>query len=50
VLDLIETGPTDVNGVIASSGLPTQQVLSILTVLEMRRLVNRLSANVFSRR
>jgi DNA processing protein len=50
VLDLIGRQPTDVNEVIASSGMPPQQVLSIVTVLEMRRLVNRLSASVFSRR
>ena len=50
VLDLIGTQPTDVDSLITASGLPVQQVLSILTVLEMRRLVNRLSANVFSRR
>jgi DNA processing protein len=40
-----ETGPTAIDEVIARSELPTSQVLTILSVLEMRRLVRRMAGN-----
>lgn len=49
VLDAIPTGPTDVDQVVRVSGLPVHRVLATLTVLEMRRLIRRLSGSTVSR-
>jgi len=43
VLDAIDTDATAVDQIIAQTGLPVPRVLSALSVLEMRRLVRRLS-------
>ncbi|HTQ40653.1 MAG TPA: DNA-processing protein DprA [Pirellulales bacterium] len=45
VLAAVPEDSTTVDSVIAASGLAASQVLSTLSVLEMRRLVRRLSAN-----
>ena len=45
VLAAIKGSPTSIDEVISASGLPTPQVLATLSVLEMRRLVRRLSGN-----
>jgi DNA processing protein len=49
VLDAVprETGSLD--NVIAASGLPAHRVLSIVSVLEMRRLIRRVSGNFVAR-
>ena len=49
VLQAINVEPTDINQVIAVSGLPVPRVLSTLSVLEMRRLVRRLSGQLVQR-
>lgn len=49
VLAAIGGGPASIDQVVATSGLPTPQVLSTLSVLEMRRLVRRLSGNTVAR-
>jgi DNA processing protein len=49
VLQAIEAEPTDINAVIAASGLPVPRALSTLSVLEMRRLVRRSSGNFVQR-
>lgn len=49
VLDAIDGKATLIDQVVADSGLPTPRVLSILSVLEMRRLVRRLSGNLVAR-
>ena len=43
VLDAVRVDPTTIDEVIEGSGLPIHRVLSTITVLEMRRLVRRLS-------
>ncbi|MGC4004436.1 MAG: DNA-processing protein DprA [Pirellulales bacterium] len=50
ILDLIRTDATGVDGVIVGSGLPVQQVLATLSVLEMKRLIRRLSGQLVQRR
>lgn len=45
ILSAVGTSATAIDQVISDSGLPTPQVLSTLSVLEMRRLVRRLSGN-----
>lgn len=45
VLQSINTLATDVDEVIANSGLPVHQVLAALSVLEMRHLVKRVPGN-----
>ena len=45
VLAAIQGSPTSIDEVISASGLPTPQVLATLSVLEMRRLVRRISGN-----
>jgi DNA processing protein len=45
VLAAIDDEPILIDTVIASSGLPVQNVLSTLSVLEMRRLIRRLGGN-----
>jgi DNA processing protein len=49
VLQAIEVEPTDLNDVIQRSGLPVARVLSTISVLEMRRLIRRLSGQVVHR-
>ena len=49
VLQAIQVEPTDINAVIAASGLPVPRALSTLSVLEMRRLVRRSSGNFVQR-
>src|SRR3954469_4630655 len=43
VLSAIDGSPTSVDAVAKSSGLPIHRVLSTISVLEMRRLVRRVS-------
>jgi DNA processing protein len=45
VLDAIPSEATTVDAVISASGLSAPQVLATLSVLEMRRLVRRLSGS-----
>jgi DNA processing protein len=49
VLSAIPEQPATINTVIAASGLTTPQVLSTLSVLEMRRLIRRMSGNLILR-
>lgn len=49
VLGTITLDPLTIDQVIAKSGLTTPQVLSTLSILEMRRLVKRLSGNLVAR-
>jgi DNA processing protein len=49
VLAAIQTEATTIDQVIAASRLPTPQVLATLSVLEMRRLVRRLSGGTVMR-
>jgi DNA processing protein len=43
VLQAVRTEPTNIDAVAAGSGLPVQRVLATLSVLEMRRLIRRVS-------
>jgi DNA processing protein len=43
ILDAIQTQATSIDSVIAATSLPAQQVLSTISVLEMRRLIRRVS-------
>ncbi len=45
VLAAVTNEPTTIDAVVAASGLATPQVLSTISVLEMRRLVRRLGGN-----
>jgi len=49
VLDAIETEPTGIDTVVQRSGLAVQQVLATISVLEMRKLIRRLSSQYVSR-
>jgi DNA processing protein len=49
VLAAIDETSTLIDQVIAKSGLPAQRVIAVISVLEMRRLVRRLSGNYVSR-
>jgi DNA processing protein len=49
VLDAITTEPTTIDDVARGSGLPVHRVLSTLSVLEMRRLVRRVSGQLVVR-
>jgi DNA processing protein len=49
VLACIEQRPTSIDQIISTSGLPAAQVLSTLSVLEMRRLIRRVSGNLVAR-
>ncbi len=49
VLAQIETDATPIDQIVTSSGLPAHQVLSTVSVLEMRRLVRRLSGQLVAR-
>jgi DNA processing protein len=49
VLQAIEAEPTAIDSVVVASGLPVSRVLSTLSVLEMRRLIRRISGQVVQR-
>jgi DNA processing protein len=49
VLATIGGEPTTIDTIVATSGLPTGQVLATLSVLEMRRVIKRLSGNLVAR-
>lgn len=49
VLAAVDTKPTSIDEVISASQLPAAQVLSTISVLEMRRLVRRVSGNLVVR-
>ena len=46
VLQAIDVQPHDINAIVVTSGLPVPRVLSTLSVLEMRRLVRRVSGQL----
>jgi DNA processing protein len=49
VLDAVTREACMIDNVIATSGLPAHRVLSIVSVLEMRRLIRRVSGNLVAR-
>ena len=49
VLAAVGTEATSIDQIVTDTGLPVQQVLSTLSVLEMRRLIRRLSGTMVSR-
>jgi DNA processing protein len=49
VLDVIRCEATPIDQIVSESGLPVSQVLSTLSVLEMRRLIRRLSGTTVIR-
>ncbi len=49
VLGAIDTEATSIDTVVATTGLPVPRVLSTISVLEMRRLIRRLSGNTVVR-
>lgn len=49
VLSAIASDPMTIDAIVEESGLPTPQVLSTISVLEMRHLVRRLSGNTLVR-
>ncbi len=49
VLAVISNEAMTIDAVVSASKLPTPQVLSTISVLEMRHLVRRLSGNMISR-
>jgi DNA processing protein len=49
VLSIIASESTPIDQIIAQSGLPVPQVLATVSVLEMRRLIRRLSGNTVVR-
>ncbi len=49
VLQAINTEPTDIDVITAASGLNISQVLSTISVLQMRKLIRRLSARSIER-
>jgi DNA processing protein len=50
VLEAIETAPTEIDRVVATTGLNPSQVLATLSVLEVRRLIRRTSGSQVARR
>ena len=50
ILSEIGTRPTPIDQVVARSGLPVQRVLSTLSMLEMRHLIERVSGQFVARR
>lgn len=50
VLQAIGKEPTSIDHIVAASGLQVQRVLATISVLEMRKLVRRLSGNTLVRR
>ena len=49
VLAAVGSDPTSIDQVVARSGLPVPRVLSTISVLEMRRLLRRLSGTTVVR-
>ena len=49
VLNAIEAQPTSIDQVVTTSRLPVSRVLSTISVLEMRRLIRRVSGNLVVR-
>lgn len=49
VLNCIETSPTDFDLIVEQTQLPPARILSTISVLEMRRLIRRLSSTSFAR-
>jgi DNA processing protein len=49
VLQAIPAETSSIDNVIASCGLPAHRVLSIVSVLEMRRVIRRVSGNLVAR-
>jgi len=49
VLDSIGVDPTTIDKVVENSRLPVHRVLSTISVLEMRRLIRRVSGNSVAR-
>jgi DNA processing protein len=49
VLATIISEPTTIDSIVAASRLPTGQVLATISVLEMRRVIKRLSGNLVAR-
>jgi len=49
ILDAIESQPTSLDQVSLKSGLPIQRVLATVSVLEMRRLIRRVSGSLVAR-
>ena len=49
VLQAIDTAPTEIDAIVERSGLPVHRVLSTLSVLEMRRLIRRISGALVAR-
>ena len=49
VLNAIDPTSTPIDQVIAKSGLPSHRVIATISVLEMRRLVRRLSGQYVTR-
>jgi DNA processing protein len=50
VLQAIDADPTSIDAVVQSTRLPVQRILSTLSVLEMKRLIVRVSGNQVARR
>ena len=49
VLGAVDTDPTSVDQLVAKTGLPVARILSTLSVLEMRRLIRRLTGTTVMR-
>jgi DNA processing protein len=49
VLDAITSEPIEIDEIVVRSGLAVHRVLSTVSVLEMRRLVKRISGNQVAR-
>jgi DNA processing protein len=49
VLDTIGTEATGIDGIVQRTGLAVQQVLATISVLELRKLIRRLSSQYVSR-
>ena len=49
ILESIAAEPTSIDAVVRQSGLPTHRVLATISVLEMRKLIRRLSGQYVSR-
>ncbi len=49
VLQAIDVEPTDINKVVVASGLPVPRVLSTISVLEMKKLIRRISGQLVQR-
>jgi len=49
VLDTIGTEATGIDGIVQQTGLAVQQVLATISVLELRKLIRRLSSQYVSR-